>query len=126
MTPPRRPPTQTERDTSNYLAKLKRDQATPVYVCEEVTGQYVGEDLDRARARRPTDERMARLEKKNDELLAKIVEFSTIKLTASIEGNRAEVTDIIDGRKSRRELVKSIVLGILALVNALLIGRAVL
>ncbi len=43
-------------------------QGVPGFVDEEFTGRYEGEDLARLRARRPTPERVSRLEKRVDKL----------------------------------------------------------
>ena len=59
----RTPPGGIDRDV--YVDK----HATPEFIAEDVTGQYQGEELARFRARRPTDERIGRLEAKHDKLV---------------------------------------------------------
>jgi uncharacterized coiled-coil protein SlyX len=72
--PDRRRQSQTERDIAGIAARRDRERqqaarGVPVLVSEfdDLTGKYDGEDLALARAKRPTDARVARLEKKQDE-----------------------------------------------------------
>jgi hypothetical protein len=44
----------------------------PAFVDDDLTGQYAGEDLAQRRAKRPTDERIKRLEDKHDKLDDKV------------------------------------------------------
>ena len=78
---PKKPPgVPTIRITETSRAVQHRDHrrqpepeaATPVFVPEEVTGNYEGDELKKMRARRPTDERLTRLEDKHDVLDAKV------------------------------------------------------
>jgi hypothetical protein len=83
---------QTERDMAGIAARRERERqriaalGVPVPVSEfgDITGQYEGADLARARARRPTDARIERLEKKHDELALAVVGLG--KGMANIEG----------------------------------------
>jgi len=61
---------QTERDTEGFAAKKERESAVPEvrFPEEEITGRLQGEELAQARERRPTDERIGRLEQKHDQL----------------------------------------------------------
>lgn len=67
--------TQTERDVSGLAAKAIREREShpiPPIIEDEVTGKYEGDELDARRAKRPTDERLKRLEDKHDALDAKV------------------------------------------------------
>jgi hypothetical protein len=71
--PDRRRQSQTERDVTGFAARKDRlrsaVQGVPVLVpdFDDLTGKYEGKDLALARAKRPTEERIGRLEKKQDE-----------------------------------------------------------
>jgi hypothetical protein len=54
------------RDRDVYVAKSPA-QGVPAVVFDDVTGRYEGADLASMRARRPTPERISRLEKKQDD-----------------------------------------------------------
>jgi polyisoprenoid-binding protein YceI len=66
MTQPKPPRTPT-RDRDVYVAKTPA-RGVPTFVEEELTGQYEGEELERARARRPTPSRFRHLEGRVDKL----------------------------------------------------------
>ena len=92
--PPRRPTrgqSQTERDVESYEKKKERDsglhetivrrdspglsEAIPrPFEGEDVTGNYEGEELRARRSRRPTGERLNRLEDKHDALVLTVGE----------------------------------------------------
>jgi hypothetical protein len=59
---------QDDRDADGYAARRERDDAVKEFVGEEITGQYEGEELEQHRERRPTPDRIRRLEKKHDEV----------------------------------------------------------
>ncbi len=63
---------QDERDAESYAALKKRELraglTVPEFTSEEITGRYEGEALAEQRDRRPTPDRIKRLEKKHDEL----------------------------------------------------------
>ena len=61
--------TATERDLAGAAERKRRDAATPEYVCDDVTGQYQGEELREHRERRPVPDRITRLEEKHDSLV---------------------------------------------------------
>lgn len=136
MTPPRRSPTQTERDEESYLAKIKRDEAAaerlavPHEVDDPVTGQYIGPELEKMRdEREPIEDealrsRMKRIErrldtgdrvdddlrKQNAALLATVLKMSGVKFesnTTNIELNAA----------TKRNLVTRIVLAVAGLIT---------
>jgi hypothetical protein len=59
---------QDERDKAGFAARRQREGVAKEFSSDEVTGNYNGEELERRRAARPTDERLQRLETKHDEL----------------------------------------------------------
>ncbi len=65
----RRHQSQTDRDITGMAARRERQRGVPEFISDvdDLTGTYDGEELARARAKRPTDERIARVEKKQDE-----------------------------------------------------------
>jgi outer membrane murein-binding lipoprotein Lpp len=71
-------------------------QGYPVFVGEEVTGAYEGDELREIRSRRPTDKRIERLEDKHDELRSDVREIrDDQKVIAGHVGDlRAEVSGI--------------------------------
>jgi hypothetical protein len=76
MTPPKLPrmQSQTERDMAGMAAKRERE-AAPFEVEPEITGNYDGAELDEMRRKRPTDERIGRLEQKHDSLVRTVTDF---------------------------------------------------
>jgi hypothetical protein len=62
------------RDRDVYVPKTPAP-GTPIFVEEECTGKYDGEDLATHRSRRPTPERISRLEAKHDQLGEKVNEI---------------------------------------------------
>jgi uncharacterized coiled-coil protein SlyX len=94
---PRRQQSQTERDLAGIAARRERNRASPArgvpeFTTDELTGNYQGEDLARMRARRPTPNRLERLEKKQDEDRAEIK-----TLTTTVSDLRVDVANI-DGK----------------------------
>jgi hypothetical protein len=93
-----------------------------------VTGVYEGEELARIRARRPTDERIGRVEKKQDEDRADLKQLSTLvhetrEDVASMRGElkvlpelvdliKQQQTDALDERKHRRERWTKVIAGV--------------
>jgi hypothetical protein len=71
VTPPKRFQSQSERDFAGLAAKRERE-AVPAFVEEECTGKYDGDELKEARALRPTDKRLEKLEDKHDKLDEKV------------------------------------------------------
>lgn len=63
---------QDDRDAEGLAARRERDSVVKEFAGEEITGQYEGEELEEFRARRPTPDRIKRLEKKQDELKADV------------------------------------------------------
>ena len=66
---------QDERDAESFAALKEREatsRLTPEFLTEEITGRYEGDALAEQRERRPTPDRVKRLEKKHDELRADV------------------------------------------------------
>lgn len=81
----RTPPRGIDRD-----AYVPKHSAAPEFVAEDVTGQYTGDELRTQRARRPTPERITRLEDKHDELVGTVTE-----VRLDVREMRAEVRTLI-------------------------------
>jgi len=67
---------------------------------DDVTGKYEGEELERARARRKTDDRIARLEVKHDKLDEKVDRMEVVlarvdSRTEAREQSDAELTSLL-------------------------------
>ena len=63
------------KDRDVYTPKHPTPVAgVPAFVSEEATGRYDGDELRAIRSKRPTDERIARLEDKHDELVATVTD----------------------------------------------------
>jgi hypothetical protein len=61
------------KDRDVYTAKHPTPSpGVPAFIDEEITSQYAGEELRALRRKRPTDERIARLEDKHDKLDGKV------------------------------------------------------
>jgi hypothetical protein len=96
---------QTERDIESYAAHRERVRSRPLGVpvavpsFEDITNQYQGEDLERARAKRPTDKRIAHLEKKHDDL-ARVV-GGLEKGVANIDGKLDVLPQLLELLKGK-------------------------
>lgn len=111
MTKKHRHQTQTERDISGLAAREERDAARenadgvpePV-TYEDVTGQAEGDALRALRARRPTGERLERLEVKHDALVKDVTEtrVDVGKIKGQLEV-LPELVSLIKGITERRE-----------------------
>ena len=82
--------TQTERDVEGLAAKKEREREGGVpaeFASEEITGRLQGEELMEARAHRPTDERIGRLEQKHDQLAQEVggVRVEVAKMSGKLE-----------------------------------------
>lgn len=77
--------------------------ATPVF--EEITGRFEGEELELARARRPTEERIARLEQKHDSLDEKVdrIDVAVAGIAGQMEIVPALIESLRDELKASRE-----------------------
>lgn len=91
--PPRRLQTSTERDLEGVAQRRARESTPIVSVPDEITGQYEGEELAAARARRPTAERVARLEVKHDALAG--VVSDTREEVAKMSGKLDVLPDLV-------------------------------
>lgn len=80
---------QDDRDAEGLAARRDRENAVKEFAGDEITGQYEGEELEEARSRRPTPDRIKRLEKKQDELKAEHTE-----LKGDVKDMRREVKDL--------------------------------
>jgi hypothetical protein len=96
--------------------------AVPEYVCDDPTGQYQGEELQRARERRPTPQRISRLEDKHDKLDEKVdpIDSRTSRIEGKLDTALAFITD--QGKTHRTRITtngKVIVTVVGAIVTAL-------
>lgn len=89
---------QSHQDRDSYVEKHRTPPAGTVvdFVAEDVTGQYQGAELARIRSRRPTPERIARLEAKHDQLASIVTEM------------RVDVADIRGDQKAQNASLTSI------------------
>lgn len=131
-TPPPTPRPKTSADNRDeYKPKHTRETnpygvAIPAQLDEDVTGKYEGVELEKMRAKRQTDVRVAILEKKNDAnekqsaewrlmyvgLLEKIAERAAQRddVTFNTQNNifELEAQDRIAARKARRKLIAGV------------------
>ncbi len=139
---PRRAQTGTSRDLAGIAARRVRSDAVPVTFDDELTGQHEGEELRRMRAKRPTDQRLQRLEDKHDELrdivtrievthgemngkLDTIVDMAGAEAVARTARAEAEAAE----RERRRTHIVPIIKAIgvaIAMIMAAILGREVL
>jgi hypothetical protein len=92
---PRRLQTATERELASAAARRERAQSPAVeFVCDDVTGQYEGEELQRMRAQRKPDDRIGRLEEKHDSLV-KVVTETRVEV-AKISGQLEVLPKLVD------------------------------
>lgn len=129
---PRRLITRPEgRDELSERARRDRT-AAPHEVQQEVTGQFEGEELREARGRRPTNERLERLEEKGDRTAALIERFDSkldtiIALGERSEAERKRRSDMDAAeRAAKRSMVVPVIRAIgiaVAIIIAALLGR---
>ena len=139
----KRQQSQTERDIEGWEARKQRERARsnplgiPAVTCDDVTGNYEGEELARARARRPTPERLERLEKGRDEdrgdhkkLVEKVDGLSTA--VARVEGKLdllPKLVSLLEGKEeTKRQGMANrtkIILGLLSLLGSGGIGAII-
>ncbi len=130
------------RDLAGIAARRTRDAAVPESFEDEVTGAHAGDDLKRLRARRPTDQRLERLEDKHDELrdivtrievshgemngkLDTIVDLAGAEAVARTARAEAEAAE----RERRRTHIVPVIKAIgvaIAMILAAILGREVL
>ncbi len=129
---PRRHQTSTERDVQGLAARRERDAAVPAVVERDITGRYEGEELHRHRAKRPTQDRIQRLEDKHDAVAKDVHEMrgevgAILRLAGEeADARRArEAAEAVEREKARSHIVPIIkAVGVaLALIAAALIGR---
>ena len=131
---PQRPGTMSDaaRATIGRVHRGRPVHDVPTLVDDDITGQYQGEDLARARARRPTEERIARVETKQDEDRKAI---HTIAL--GLEGIRGELkilpelVDLIKGQhatehETKRQGMAGRTKVIIAILGVITTGLAIL
>ncbi len=140
---PRRHQSQTERDFAGIAARRDRARALPhgvplpVFEEDDLTGQYEGEDLERARARRPTHKRIGHIEKKQDGLVKVVgdlrADVSHIngkldilpQLLKLLEGrNTTEHETQRHGMTTRAKVITTIVGAVAAALGALIASGA--
>lgn len=119
---PRRLQSQTERDAEGIQARKEREAARAAAVpapfeSDDLTGQYEGEELEQARAKRPTDERLKRLEGKADKVNDILAEHANLLAEQATEignvkgelGNiKGSIGDIAGEMKVWPQLVETI------------------
>jgi hypothetical protein len=91
---PKRPITDTSRDV--FVRKTPpRSFAVPEPIEDEVTGKCEGDDLARLRGKRPTDERVSRLETKHDKLDDKVdaIDSKMSRMEGKLDTALAFITD---------------------------------
>lgn len=124
-----------DRDTYRVKtppAGVRAQTASPIEVDEDITGQHeLGaidkDELAERRAKRPTDERMAKLEEKNDKLTAALLELAVQRTTVTVEVEKtrslATIEEDREDRKAKRDfrvrLGAVIVAGLTAITAAL-------
>ncbi len=138
----RRAQTGTQRDLAAMATRRARSEAVPVTFDDELTGQHEGEELRRMRAKRPTDQRLQRLEDKHDELrdivtrievthgemngkLDTIVDMAGAEAVARTARAEAEAAE----RERRRTHIVPVIKAIgvaIAMIVAAILGRGLL
>jgi hypothetical protein len=128
VTPPKRFQSATDRDLDGLAARKERQAAPLVEVSGEITGKYDGDELLSMRAKRPTDERIGRLEVSRDkdreahgELVTVVTDLRVEVATMSgkldsipqlVSMLQADKQDALDARKHTRERWTKIIGGI--------------
>lgn len=88
-----------------YRPKTPPGGGEPEFVCEDITSQYEGDELRAKRAKRPTKERIGRLETKHDEL-AQVVTEMRVEV-ASMSGKLDVLPRLVDAVQSATEQAAS-------------------
>lgn len=124
----RRSQSSTERDLASPGRKER--EAAPEFVEEECTGRHDGEELEHLRARRPTPERLRRLESKQDDDrkahqdLAKLVNETRVEL-AGVRGELKvlpELVELIKGKSADEQKTERVRLNTRAKIIIALVG----
>ena len=114
-----RPRSHQDRDV--FVDKRTPPGGTPQFVDEECTGKYEGEDLARMRSRRPTPERISKLESKHDELVKAFNDHRTESSAAMgrVEGKLdTAISFITEGGKTARARITTNGKVLIAIVGA--------
>jgi hypothetical protein len=132
---PKGPVWRRPQDRDVYTPK---HSAAPEFVAEDPTGKYEGEELQRIRSRRPTPERISRLELKHDRLaevvtdvrvdvktLLVLAEESKAERERRIKMENEAQTLALAKRKTWPPIIKAIGAA-LALIIAALVGKGAL
>lgn len=115
--------------TKTPPAGVRAQTASPIEVDEDATGKHeLGEidehELAERRAKRPTDERIARLEADRDKLVKTLIELATQRTTVTVEVDKqrsmADIEEDREDRKAAREF--KIRLGALVLAGLMGLG----
>ena len=131
--------TATDRELASMAARRERAEPVSNVVDEEITGRHAGAELHSRRARRPTDQRLERLEDKHDDLVVIVtrIEVSHGEMTgkldtlvdlagaAAVEREKRAELEAAERERARKHIVPIIkAIGVaLALIVAALIGR---
>lgn len=120
VTPPKRMQTATERDLEGAAERKKRHAEVPEYVCDDVTGQYHGEELREHRERRPVPDRISRLEEKHDSLV-KVV-GATREDVASMTGKLDAFLLVVESERKESHRTERVRIGSRAKVIVAVVG----
>jgi hypothetical protein len=129
--PPRRIQSATQRDMEGMQARKERAKSPAVeFVCEDVTGQYEGEELRAMREQRRPEDRISRLEAKHDSL-SRVV-GATREDVAKMTGKLDTFLEVVSSDRklahqtehvrigSRAKIIVAIVGAVVAIVTAVL------
>lgn len=125
----RRSQSATERDLGGQAARRAREAAAPEFVDEEATGRYEGPDLQRIRERRPTPQRIARVEVRVDTLeksvarmdgkLDAIVDYAARADAERERRSKAEADALERRRRYSIRLIKALGVVVVGIITAL-------
>ena len=126
----RRPRTNPDRDV-RVEKHATPPAGVPAFAEEECTGRYEGDDLARIRARRPTPERIAKLEAKHDSLAltvsrmdGKLDTLVDLAAKSDAERERRSAADAVALERRRKHAIA--VIGALGTAIAAVVGALVL
>jgi uncharacterized coiled-coil protein SlyX len=123
------------QDRDHYVSKATPASGIPAETFDDPTGQCSGEQLARARSRRPTPERISRLEAKHDELAETVTEIRigvgkmSGQLDTLVQHVLADRKEVHATERTRIATTPNIIKAIgaaIALVIAALLGKGVL
>lgn len=97
----KRPQSQPDRDVIVHKHATPA-AGIPTFLDEDCTGKHEGDDLREMRARRPTDERVGRLEDKHDELVASVGEWriETTEQLGNVNAGLGKLTGAVEGLRT--------------------------